>query len=128
MYSAKIMATTDHKDKDVHNDVNTYNDDDKNNHDDVDNDKHAHRDRYTGNDNDLDTDNGLGGDNDNGPLHAPGGNAQSPTTLLGKLLRLDVDAGAPWIPADNPYVGNPAVLDEIWAGGLRNPFSFFFFT
>ena len=67
-----------------------------------------------------------GGENDDGPGHAPGGNAQSPTTLLGKLLRLDVDAGAPWIPADNPYVGNPAVLDEIWAGGLRNPWRFSF--
>jgi glucose/arabinose dehydrogenase len=42
-------------------------------------------------------------------------------TLLGKMLRIDVNTGDPYgIPADNPFVG-AAGLDEIWAYGLRNP-------
>ncbi len=54
-------------------------------------------------------------------------NAQNPDTLLGKMLRIDVDGGAPYaIPASNPFVGNPDVLDEIWALGLRNPWRFSF--
>lgn len=67
---------------------------------------------------------GDGGNfNDTGSGHAAGGNAQSGATLLGKMLRIDVDGGTPYaIPADNPYVGDPTVLDEIWAFGLRNPF------
>jgi glucose/arabinose dehydrogenase len=53
-------------------------------------------------------DGGSGGD--------PQGNGQKTDTLLGKVLRLDVDSGEPYaIPADNPF-GN-----EIWAYGLRNP-------
>ena len=52
--------------------------------------------------------------------------AQNPTSLLGKVLRLDVDQNintAPYfgIPTDNPFVGNPSVDDRIWAIGLRNP-------
>ncbi len=59
-------------------------------------------------------DGGSGGD--------PGNRSQNPQDLLGKMLRIDVDNGTPYsIPADNPYVGNAAVLDEIWAIGLRNP-------
>jgi glucose/arabinose dehydrogenase len=70
---------------------------------------------------------GDGGNfNDTGSGHAAGGNAQSGTTLLGKMLRIDVDnpgGGNNYgIPADNPFVGNPLVDDEIWALGLRNPF------
>lgn len=53
-------------------------------------------------------DGGAGGD--------PLGNAQSLDTLLGKILRIDVDSAEPYaIPADNPF-GN-----EIWHYGLRNP-------
>ena len=49
------------------------------------------------------------------------------TTLLGKMLRIDVDAGFPYaIPADNPFVGDPGVLGEIWSFGLRNPWRFSF--
>jgi hypothetical protein len=70
---------------------------------------------------------GDGGNfNDTGTGHAAGGNAQTGTTLLGKMLRLDVDAPPNYIPASNPFVGNPGVLDEIWALGLRNPWRFSF--
>ena len=51
-------------------------------------------------------------------------NAQNPTVLLGKILRLDVDSGSPYgIPPSNPFVNHPntAVREEIWAYGLRNP-------
>lgn len=53
-------------------------------------------------------DGGAGGD----PLK----NGQNTESLLGKILRIDVDQGDPYaIPADNPF-GN-----EVWAYGLRNP-------
>ena len=53
--------------------------------------------------------------------------SQDLTTLLGKMLRIDVDGGTPYaIPADNPYVGNAGALDEIWASGLRNPWRWSF--
>jgi glucose/arabinose dehydrogenase len=56
---------------------------------------------------------GLG---DGGSAGDPLGNAQNLDTLLGKILRLDVDSADPYsIPPDNPF-GN-----EIWAYGLRNP-------
>ena len=56
-----------------------------------------------------------------------GGNGQNiEANLLGKILRIDVDAGTPYgIPADNPFVGRPG-LDEIYAYGFRNPFRFSF--
>ncbi len=64
-------------------------------------------------------DGGSGGD----PQH----NGQKRTTLLGKMLRLDVDNGTPYaIPPDNPFVGDASTLDEIWALGLRNPWRFRF--
>ena len=63
-------------------------------------------------------DGGSGGD--------PLGNGQSTNTLLGKILRLDVDQGEPYaIPADNPYA-NGGGMPEIWAYGLRNPWRFSF--
>jgi len=59
-------------------------------------------------------DGGSGGD--------PGNRAQNLGTLLGKLLRLDVDHGDPYaIPRDNPFVGRAGARGEIWAWGLRNP-------
>lgn len=64
-------------------------------------------------------DGGSGGD--------PGNRSQSLDTLLGKLLRIDVDNGSPYgIPADNPFLidGDPNTLPEIWAYGLRNPWRF----
>jgi hypothetical protein len=67
-------------------------------------------------------DGGSGGD--------PEENGQDPTTLLGSILRLDVDATDPGleyaVPADNPFVGNPSGRDEIWVYGLRNPWKFSF--
>jgi glucose/arabinose dehydrogenase len=59
-------------------------------------------------------DGGSGGD--------PHGNGQDLRTLLGKLLRIDVDHGTPYgIPPDNPFVGRRGARPEIWALGLRNP-------
>lgn len=50
---------------------------------------------------------------------------QDPQTLLGKVLRIDVNGreeSRPYaIPTDNPYVGSTDTLEEIWAIGLRNP-------
>ncbi len=64
-------------------------------------------------------DGGRGGD--------PWGNAQNHQVLLGKMLRLDVDSGEPYgIPPDNPFVADPAVRDEVWALGLRNPWRYSF--
>ncbi|MBT8264973.1 MAG: PQQ-dependent sugar dehydrogenase [Bacteroidia bacterium] len=66
-------------------------------------------------------DGGSGGD--------PGNRAQSLNTLLGKILRIDVDTGSPYgIPSDNPFFsdGDDMTLDEIWAYGLRNPWRFSF--
>jgi hypothetical protein len=64
-----------------------------------------------------------GGANDSGSGHASGGNGQSGSTLLGKMLRIDVSTLPYTIPADNPYAAaGDGVLDEIWAFGLRNPF------
>lgn len=54
-------------------------------------------------------------------------NAQDRRSLLGKVLRLDVDGGFPYrIPPDNPFVGDPTTRPEIWALGLRNPWRFSF--
>jgi glucose/arabinose dehydrogenase len=66
-------------------------------------------------------DGGGGGD----PLLA----GQDLGTLLGKLLRLDVDAAAPYaVPPTNPFTGRPGARPEIWALGLRNPWRFAFDT
>lgn len=50
--------------------------------------------------------------------------AQDLSTLFGKVLRLDVsDTPTYTIPADNPFVDDPTARPEIWANGLRNPYS-----
>ncbi len=67
------------------------------------------------------------GTGDGGSANDPFCNAQNPTVLLGKMLRIDIDGASPYaIPAGNPYTGNPAKLDEIWSVGLRNPWRFSF--
>lgn len=65
-----------------------------------------------------------GASEDNGPNHLePDGNAQSLQTLLGKILRIHIEAdGSYTIPANNPFVGVPNARPEIFCYGLRNPF------
>ena len=66
-------------------------------------------------------DGGSGGDPDN--------HAQNPQSMLGKMLRIDVETGNPLtytIPASNPFTQTLGFLDEIWALGLRNPWRFSF--
>ena len=62
---------------------------------------------------------------DGGGSGDPWGSGQNRGTLLGKMLRIDVDGGAPYaIPRDNPFVGQSGTRPEIWALGLRNPWRF----
>jgi glucose/arabinose dehydrogenase len=67
---------------------------------------------------------GLG---DGGAADDPFNNAQSLQTLLGKILRLDVNTSSGYrIPAGNPFQNSPGAKPEIWAYGLRNPWRFSF--
>jgi glucose/arabinose dehydrogenase len=67
------------------------------------------------------------GTGDGGGAGDTAGNAQNRNTLLGKVLRIDVDGGDPYaIPADNPFVGQAGMKGEIWAWGVRNPWRFSF--
>ncbi|MFQ5888690.1 MAG: PQQ-dependent sugar dehydrogenase [Gemmatimonadota bacterium] len=62
------------------------------------------------------------GTGDGGGAGDPRGHGQNRNTLLGAMLRLDVDRGDPYaVPQDNPFVSDPSGRDEIWAWGLRNP-------
>ncbi len=64
-------------------------------------------------------DGGGGGD--------PLGNGQNFNSLLGGMIRLDVDHGDPYaIPATNPFVGQAGKRAELWAKGLRNPWRYAF--
>ncbi len=54
----------------------------------------------------------------------PENRAQDPLSPWGKVLRFDVDIPYPHIPPDNPFVGDPNGLDEVWALGFRNPWRF----
>ena len=62
----------------------------------------------------------------------PKGNGQDLSNLLGKILRIDVDkksGGKEYgIPKDNPFVGKKGASPEIWAYGIRNPWSLTFDT
>lgn len=70
---------------------------------------------------------GLG---DSGDAGDPGNLAQNGNSFWGKMLRINVDdfTTPPYytVPADNPYVSDPGVLDEIWCLGLRNPWRWCF--
>ncbi len=61
---------------------------------------------------------------DGGAANDPFGHAQKLSTLLGKVLRIDVskkEGDLPYaIPKDNPFVGTKDARGEIWAYGLRN--------
>jgi glucose/arabinose dehydrogenase len=64
-------------------------------------------------------DGGSGGD--------PGNRAQNLMEYLGKMLRINVDNGNPYvIPPTNPFFNSTTALGEIWALGLRNPWRFSF--
>lgn len=58
-------------------------------------------------------DGGGGGD--------PNLNGQNLNTLLGKIIRLNIDIDSPYIPSTNPFVGVSGARPEIWAYGVRNP-------
>lgn len=67
---------------------------------------------------------------DGGSANDPGNRSQNLTTLLGKMLRIDVDNTSNGnnyaIPSDNPFFGSTTNQQEIWAYGLRNPWRFSF--
>ncbi|HVL33028.1 MAG TPA: PQQ-dependent sugar dehydrogenase [Actinomycetota bacterium] len=68
-----------------------------------------------------------GAGNDVGLGHPPMGNGQDITTILGNILRIDIDKqsnGKPYaIPSDNPYAnGQNGAAPEIFANGFRNPY------
>ncbi len=78
---------------------------------------------------------------DGGGSGDPNDQAQNNNSLLGKILRIDVDApgngtagtcashaGTYTIPADNPFINTPGSCNEIWASGLRNPYKMSFDT
>lgn len=66
-------------------------------------------------------DGGGGGDK-----HGNYGNGQNLNTLLGKILRIDVNQTPYAIPADNPFAKTKGARPEIYAYGLRNPWRFSF--
>jgi len=65
---------------------------------------------------------------DGGGQGDPEGHAQDLSDPLGDIVRIDVsDAELAYaVPPDNPYLGQPGILPEIWASGLRNPYRFGF--
>ena len=72
------------------------------------------------------------GTGDGGGAGDPQRNGQNLASLLGKLLRLDVNNATATrryeIPPSNPFVGMSSRRGEIWASGLRNPWRFAFDT
>ncbi len=68
------------------------------------------------------------GTGDGGGGNDPCQSGQDLTSPLGKMLRIDVNAGAGKynIPKDNPFFGSATTLNEIWAYGLRNPWRWSF--
>jgi glucose/arabinose dehydrogenase len=67
------------------------------------------------------------GTGDGGGSGDPDNNGQTRLSLLGKLLRLDVDVDSGYaVPSGNPFVDDPTFAPEIWSLGLRNPWRFSF--
>ena len=67
------------------------------------------------------------GTGDGGGAGDPFNNGQNRSSLLAKILRIDVDSGAPYaVPPSNPFVSTTGARPEIWAWGLRNPWRFSF--
>lgn len=64
-----------------------------------------------------------GSADDQGLGHPPMGHGQDTTSMLGNILRIDIDRGWPGyaVPMDNPFVGDARGLDEIYSWGWRNP-------
>ena len=67
---------------------------------------------------------------DGGWMGDPHNNGQNPSTLLGSMLRIDInhpDPGKAYgIPKDNPFINHPTYRPETWAYGLRNPWRYSF--
>jgi len=67
------------------------------------------------------------GPGDGGSGNDPPNNAQNINQLLGKIIRIDINGGAPYaIPPTNPFAGMIPGADEIYAVGMRNPYRFAF--
>jgi glucose/arabinose dehydrogenase len=66
---------------------------------------------------------GMGDGGSGGDPHRHG---QNPNTLLGKLLRIDVNGNPYSIPRGNPYASGSGGRGEVWATGMRNPWRFAF--
>jgi glucose/arabinose dehydrogenase len=70
---------------------------------------------------------GLGDGGGAGDKHGAAGNGQDLNTVLGKILRIDVDGAKPYkIPPGNPFASSSDARKEIYAWGLRNPWRFSF--
>lgn len=63
---------------------------------------------------------------DGGAAGDPANNGQDPFTLLGDMLRLDINTEPYAIPEDNPHVDGTTGRPEVWASGLRNPWRYSF--
>jgi glucose/arabinose dehydrogenase len=64
---------------------------------------------------------------DGGAANDPLAAGQNSGTLLGTMMRIDVDSGSPYgIPDDNPFYSDPMFAPEVWAYGLRNVWRFSF--
>jgi len=67
---------------------------------------------------------GLG---DGGGANDQFGHGQDPSTLLGTIIRIDVDSASPYaIPSGNPFADGADGAPEVWIWGLRNPWRFSF--
>ena len=67
---------------------------------------------------------------DGGGTGDPSNNSQNGRSLLGKMIRININDSTPplnySIPADNPYLSDTTIADEIWGMGLRNPWRWSF--